>query len=185
MIKPDWWIREKATKEQMITPFAEQTRGGISYGLTSYGYDIRISDTFKVFQAIHGGIIDPKNGDSRIIADIQTDNYIDIPPHGFALAQTVESFIIPRNVLCLVIGKSTYARGGLVLNCTPLEPEWRGTITLELSNTTDLPSRVYANEGVGQVLFFESDEECETSYRDKHGKYQNQVNITLARVLKP
>jgi dCTP deaminase len=167
----------------MIRPFVEnQVREGvISFGLSSYGYDIRVSDHFKVFTNVHMPIIDPKNFDPNCFVDIEGDVCI-IPPNSFALAQTVERFIIPRNVLCICVGKSTYARTGLVVNVTPLEPEWEGFLTLEISNTTPLPAKIYANEGIAQLLFFESDEECETSYADRKGKYQNQAGVTPPRL---
>lgn len=167
----------------MITPFVEgQVRQGvISYGLTSYGYDMRIADDFKVFTNVFNTLVDPKNFDPRSFVDIKAP-YIDIPPNSFALGRSVEHFIIPRQVLTLCIGKSTYARCGLILNLTPLEPGWRGYVTIEISNTTPLPARIYANEGIGQVVFFESDEECEVSYADKQGKYQGQEGIVLPRI---
>lgn len=167
----------------MITPFVEgQVRQGvISYGLTSYGYDMRIADDFKVFTNVFNTLVDPKNFDPRSFVDIQAP-YIDIPPNSFALGRSVEHFIIPRQVLTLCIGKSTYARCGLILNLTPLEPGWQGYVTIEISNTTPLPARIYANEGIGQVVFFESDEECEVSYADKRGKYQGQEGIVLPKI---
>src|SRR5690349_11163389 len=167
----------------MIEPFVEkQVRNGvISYGLSSYGYDMRIAGEFKVFTNVFNTLVDPKRFDPRSFVDIKAD-HCDIPPNSFALARSVELFRIPRNVLCVVLGKSTYARTGLILNCTPLEPGWRGHITLEISNTTPLPARIYANEGIGQVLFFESDEECEISYDDKKGKYLDQVGVVPPRL---
>ena len=182
-IKADRWIRRMALEHGMIEPFVEnQVRDGvISYGLSSYGYDMRIAGEFKVFTNVFNTLVDPKHFDPRSFVDIKAD-YCDIPPNSFALARSIELFRIPRNVLCIVLGKSTYARTGLILNCTPLEPGWRGHITLEISNTTPLPARIYANEGIGQVLFFESDEECEISYDDKKGKYLDQVGVVLPRL---
>jgi dCTP deaminase len=182
-VKSDRWIRRMAQEHGMIAPFVEgQVRQGvISYGLTSYGYDMRIADDFKVFTNVFNTLVDPKNFDPRSFVDIKAP-YIDIPPNSFALGRSVEHFIIPRQVLTLCIGKSTYARCGLILNLTPLEPGWQGYVTIEISNTTPLPARVYANEGIGQVVFFESDEECEISYADKQGKYQGQQGIVLPRI---
>jgi dCTP deaminase len=167
----------------MIEPFTDkQVREGvISYGLSSYGYDVRIADEFKIFTNINSTIVDVKNFDPRSFVDLKADVCI-IPPNSFALAQTVEYFRIPRNVLVVCVGKSSYARCGIIVNVTPLEPEWEGIVTLEVSNTTPLPARIYANEGIAQVLFFESDEECETSYADKKGKYQAQKKLTLPRL---
>lgn len=174
-----------AHKHGMIEPFVEkQVRAGvISYGVSSYGYDIRCTNQFKPFVNVHGGIIDPKNFGVRTLIDIEADFY-DIPPNSFALTRSVEYFRIPRNVMCIVMGKSTYARCGVIINVTPLEPDWEGYITMEISNTAPLPARIYANEGIGQVLFLESDEECETSYADKRGKYQRQQDIVLPKVEK-
>jgi dCTP deaminase len=182
-IKADRWIRKMAFEHGMIEPFVDgQVREGvISYGLTSYGYDMRVADEFKVFTNVWNVVVDPKNFDSRSFVDIKA-GYIDIPPNSFALARSIERFRIPRNVSCLVIGKSTYARVGVIVNITPLEPQWEGYVTIEISNTTPLPARIYANEGIGQVLFLESDEECETSYADKKGKYQGQRGIVLPRI---
>jgi dCTP deaminase len=182
-IKADRWIRRWALEHGLIEPFVEgQVRNGvISYGLSSYGYDMRVSDEFKVFTNVFNTLVDPKHFDSRSFVDIQAD-HSDIPPNSFALARSVEFFRIPRKVSCLVIGKSTYARCGIIINITPLEPEWSGHITIEISNTTPLPARIYANEGIGQVLFFESDEECEISYADKRGKYQDQQGVVLPRI---
>lgn len=172
-----------ALEHGMIDPFVErQVRDGvISYGLSSYGYDMRVSDEFKVFTNVFNPLVDPKHFDSRSFVDIKAD-YCDIPPNSFALARSVERFHIPRNVLAISLGKSTYARCGILLNTTPFEPGWRGYVTLEISNTTPLPARIYANEGIGQVLFFESDEDCETSYADKAGKYLDQVGVVLPRM---
>ncbi len=186
-IKSDRWIRDMARRERMIEPFVqEQVRrmGGdrvISYGVSSYGYDVRCAAEFKVFTNIHSAIVDPKNFDERSFVDITGDTCI-VPPNSFALASTVEYFRIPRNVLTLCVGKSTYARCGIIVNVTPLEPEWEGHVTLEFSNTTNLPAKIYANEGVAQLVFFESDEPCETTYRDRGGKYQGQQGVTPPKV---
>ena len=178
-IKSDRWIKEMAR----IEPFVErQVREGVvSFGLSSYGYDIRVADEFKIFTNINYTVIDPKAFDPRSFVDVQADVCI-IPPNSFALARTIEYFRIPRDVLTLCLGKSTYARCGIIVNVTPFEPEWEGTATLEISNTTPLPAKIYANEGIAQVLFFQSDERCETSYADKKGKYQAQREVTLPRV---
>jgi dCTP deaminase len=172
-----------ALEHKMIEPFEDrQVRDGVvSYGLSSYGYDIRVADEFKVFTNINSTVVDPKNFDARSFVDLKTDICI-IPPNSFALAKTVEYFRIPRDVLTVCVGKSTYARCGLIVNVTPFEPEWEGFVTLEISNTTPLPARVYANEGIAQVLFFQSDEPCEVSYADKKGKYQKQQGLTLPRL---
>lgn len=172
-----------ALEQQMIEPFVEkQVRDRvISFGLSSYGYDMRVSNEFKVFTNVYNTLVDPKQFDQRSFVDINAD-YCDIPPNSFALARSVEYFRIPRNVLAICLGKSTYARCGIILNTTPFEPGWRGYVTLEISNTTPLPARIYANEGIGQVLFFESDEDCETSYADKQGKYLDQVGIVPPRL---
>ena len=182
-IKADRWIRKMALAHGMIEPVEEKQvrKGVISYGLSSYGYDIRVADEFKVFTNINNTVVDPKNFDDRSFVDMKTDVCI-IPPNSFALAKTVEYFRIPRDVLTVCVGKSTYARCGLIVNVTPFEPEWEGFVTLEISNTTPLPAKVYANEGISQVLFFQSDEVCETSYADKQGKYQKQLGLTLPRL---
>jgi dCTP deaminase len=182
-IKADTWIRKMALEHGMIEPFEDrQVREGvISYGLSSYGYDIRVADEFKVFTNINSTVVDPKNFDARSFVDVKADVCI-IPPNSFALAKTVEYFRIPRDVLTVCVGKSTYARCGLIVNVTPFEPEWEGYVTLEISNTTPLPAKVYANEGISQVLFFQSDEVCEVSYADKKGKYQGQQGLTLPRL---
>jgi dCTP deaminase len=182
-IKPDRWIRRMAKEHGMIVPFCEeQVRDGvISYGLSSYGYDVRIADEFKIFTNINSTIVDPKHFDPRSFVDFRGDVCI-IPPNSFALARTVEYFRIPRNVLTICVGKSTYARCGIIVNVTPFEPEWEGIVTLEVSNTTPLPAKIYANEGIAQVLFFEGDEPCETSYADKRGKYQAQQGLTLPKL---
>jgi len=180
---PDFRIREYAQKEKMLDPFIdEQVRDGvISYGLSAYGYDIRVADHFKIFTNVHSAIVDPKDFDQRSMVDFQGDICV-IPPNSFALACTVEYFRIPRKILTICVGKSTYARCGIIVNVTPFEPEWEGYATLEISNTTPLPARIYANEGIAQVLFFESDEMCETSYADKKGKYQRQEDIVLPKL---
>ena len=182
-IKSDNWIRRMATQHRMIEPFAEnQVRDGvISYGVSSYGYDIRVADEFKIFTNINSTIVDPKRFDQQSFVDFKGDVCI-IPPNSFALARTVEYFRIPRNILTICVGKSTYARCGIIVNVTPFEPEWEGTATLEISNTTPLPAKIYANEGIAQVVFFEADEICQTSYGDKKGKYQAQREITLPRI---
>jgi dCTP deaminase len=185
-VKSDHWIRRMAEQHKMIEPFEPgqvRTNGGsrlVSYGTSSYGYDVRCADEFKVFTNIYTTIVDPKNFDPRSFVDIKADVCI-IPPNSFALARTVEYFRIPRNVLTLCLGKSTYARCGIIVNVTPLEPEWEGHVTLEFSNTTPLPAKIYANEGVAQVIFIESDEECATSYKDRGGKYQGQEGVTLPK----
>ena len=184
-IKSDKWIRRMAARG-MIEPFVEgqvrdvDGRKIVSYGTSSYGYDVRCASEFKIFTNINSTIVDPKNFDPKNFVDFEGEVCI-VPPNSFALARTVEYFRIPRNVLTVCLGKSTYARCGLIVNVTPLEPEWEGHVTLEFSNTTPLPARIYANEGVAQVLFFESDEVCETSYKDRGGKYQGQKGVTLPR----
>ncbi|MBN2369366.1 MAG: dCTP deaminase [Vicinamibacteria bacterium] len=182
-VKSDKWIRRMAIERRMIEPFSDaQVRDGvISYGLSSYGYDIRIADEFKIFTNINTTIVDPKQFDPRSFVDFRGEVCI-IPPNSFALARTVEYFRIPRNVITICVGKSTYARCGIIVNVTPFEPEWEGLVTLEVSNTTPLPARIYAGEGIAQVLFFESDEECDVSYADKKGKYQGQRSLTLPRL---
>jgi dCTP deaminase len=182
-IKADKWIKRMALEHKMIDPFVEnQVRSGvISFGLSSYGYDIRVADEFKVFTNINNTVIDPKQFDPRSFVDLKTDVCI-VPPNSFALARTIEYFRIPRDVLTVCLGKSTYARCGIIVNVTPFEPEWEGTATLEISNTTPIPAKIYANEGIAQVLFFQSDEACLTSYRDKKGKYQAQVEVTLPKI---
>jgi dCTP deaminase len=182
-IKADSWIKRMAVEHRMIEPFVEnQVRSGvISFGLSSYGYDIRVADEFKVFTNINTTVIDPKSFDPRSFVDLKTDVCI-VPPNSFALARTVEYFRIPRDVLTVCLGKSTYARCGIIVNVTPFEPEWEGTATLEISNTTPLPAKIYANEGIAQVLFFQSDEPCNISYKDKKGKYQSQLEVTLPKI---
>ncbi len=186
-IKSDLWIRRMAEQHGMIEPFEPgQVRHDpagrrlISYGTSSYGYDVRCADEFKVFTNINSTTVDPKAFDSRSFVDIQADVCI-IPPNSFALARTVEYFRIPRDVLVVCLGKSTYARCGIIVNVTPLEPEWQGHVTLEFSNTTPLPAKIYANEGVAQMLFLQSDEVCATSYADRGGKYMGQRGVTLPR----
>ena len=181
-IKSDRWIKDMA-RGGMIEPFVERQvrRDVVSFGLSSYGYDIRVADEFKIFTNINNTVIDPKAFDPRSFIDIQADVCI-VPPNSFALARTIEYFRIPRDVLTLCLGKSTYARCGIIVNVTPFEPEWEGTATLEISNTTPLPAKIYANEGIAQVLFFQSDERCEISYADKNGKYQAQREVTLPRI---
>ncbi len=185
-IKSDKWIRRMAADQGMIEPYqADQVRYDgdqrlISYGTSSYGYDVRCSREFKVFTNINSATVDPKNFDEGSFVDVVSDVCV-IPPNSFALASTVEYFRIPRNVLTICLGKSTYARCGIIVNVTPLEPEWEGHVTLEFSNTTTLPAKIYANEGVAQMLFFESDEVCETSYKDRGGKYQGQRGVTLPK----
>jgi dCTP deaminase len=183
VIKSDRWIRQMATEKGMIKPFEErQVRSGaISYGLSSYGYDLRIADEFKIFTNINNTLVDPKAFDPRSFVDYQGPVCI-VPPNSFALGRSVEYFRIPRNVLTICVGKSTYARCGIITNVTPFEPEWEGFVTLEISNTTPLPAKIYANEGIAQVLFFESDEACQTSYADRQGKYQGQQGIVLPTV---
>jgi dCTP deaminase len=182
-IKPDHWIRCMAKEHKMIEPFVESSirDGVISYGVSSYGYDIRVSNEFKIFTNVNSAIVDPKNFVSQSFIDF-TGEVCVIPPNSFVLSRTVEYFKIPREVLVLCIGKSTYARCGLIVNVTPLEPEWRGFLTLEISNTTPLPAKVYANEGIAQLLFLAGDGICEASYADKKGKYQGQQQITLPRI---
>jgi dCTP deaminase len=182
-VKPDHWIRRMALEHKMIEPFTDrQVREGvISYGVSSYGYDIRVADEFKIFTNVNTTIVDPKHFDPRSLVEYKGDVCL-IPPNSFALARSVEYFRIPRNVLTICLGKSTYARCGIIVNVTPFEPEWEGFVTLEISNTTPLPAKIYANEGLCQVLFFESDEACEVSYKDKKVKYQSQGGIVLPRL---
>ena len=179
-IKSDRWIKQMSLDKGMIDPFeSEQVRNGlISYGLSSYGYDIRVSDEYKIFTNVNNSIVDPKKFDANSFVDYK-GNVCIVPPNSFALARSVEYFRIPRNVLSICVGKSTYARCGIIVNVTPFEPEWEGYATLEISNTTPLAAKIYSNEGLCQVLFFESDEKCMISYKDKAGKYQNQSGITL------
>ena len=185
-IKSDKWIRKMAEENDMISPFEKnqvrENENGriISFGTSSYGYDVRCSNQFKVFTNIHSATVDPKKFDEISFVDIE-DEVCVIPPNSFALASTVEYFKIPRNVLTICLGKSTYARCGIIVNVTPLEPEWEGHVTLEFSNTTSLPAKIYSNEGVAQMIFLESDEECEVSYKDRGGKYQGQTGVTLPK----
>ena len=182
-LKPDHWIRKMAMEYKMIDPFIEhQVRDHvISYGVSSYGYDVRVADEFKIFTNVFSATVDPKQFDPKSMVDFVGEVCV-IPPNSFALARTVEYFRIPRNVLTLCIGKSTYARCGIIVNVTPFEPEWEGYVTLEISNTPPLTARIYANEGIAQVLFFEADEECTVSYADKKGKYQKQQSIVLPKL---
>src|SRR3972149_8573658 len=182
-IKSDRWIREMSLKHDMIKPFSEkQMRSGIvSFGLSSYGYDIRVADEFMIFTNVNTTVVDPKKFDKKLLVEVKAPSIL-IPPNSFALARTVEYFKIPRTILTVCLGKSTYARCGIIVNVTPFEPEWEGFATLEISNTTPLPAKIYANEGIAQIVFFESDETCQVSYADKKGKYQAQQDITLPRV---
>ena len=183
MIKADRWIRRMAQEHDMINPYSEKqvSTGVISYGVSSYGYDLRVADEFKIFTNVFGATVDPKQFDPKSMVDFAGDVCV-IPPNSFVLARTIEYFRIPRNVLTVCIGKSTYARCGIIVNVTPFEPEWEGFVTLEISNTTPLPARIYANEGIAQVLFFEADEVCTISYADKKGKYQKQQSIVLPKL---
>jgi len=182
-IKSDKWIKRMALEHRMIEPFVQnQTRAGVvSYGVSSSGSDARVGDEFKVFTNVFNTVVDPKNFDPRSFVDIKAEVCI-IPPNSFALASTIEYFRIPRDILTVCLGKSTYARCGIIVNVTPFEPEWEGHVTIEISNTTPLPAKIYANEGIAQVLFFQSDEPCEISYRDKKGKYQAQRGVTLPKI---
>ena len=182
-LKNDAWIRRMANENNMIAPFVDdQIREGvISFGLSSYGYDIRVTDEFKIFTNVHSAVVDPKHFNPTSFVDYKGDVCI-IPPNSFVLARTIEYFRIPRKVMTMCLGKSTYARCGLIVNVTPFEPEWEGYVTLEISNTTPLPARIYANEGIAQVIFFEADEICEISYADRKGKYQAQKEIVLPRI---
>ncbi|HET9887129.1 MAG TPA: dCTP deaminase [bacterium] len=182
-VKNDRWITRMAREHKMIEPFeGRQVRNGVvSFGVSSYGYDIRVADEFRIFTNVNSALVDPKAFDPTSLVEVVRDVCI-IPPNSFALARTVEYFRIPRNIITICVGKSTYARCGIIVNVTPFEPEWEGYATLEISNTTPLPAKVYANEGIAQVLFLESDEECEVSYADKKGKYQAQVGVVLPRI---
>lgn len=182
-IKPDKWIRKMALEEEMIVPFVEnQVRENvISYGVSSYGYDVRIADEYKIFTNINSTIVDPKHFDPKSFVDFKGEVCI-VPPNSFALGRTIEYFKIPRKTMTICVGKSTYARCGIITNVTPLEPGWEGYITLEVSNTTPLPAKIYSGEGIVQILFFESDEECLTSYAEKKGKYQGQTGVTLPKI---
>jgi dCTP deaminase len=180
-VKSDKWIMEMARKHEMIRPFsARQISTGISYGLSSYGYDVRVADEFKIFTDVNSSIIDPKNFSRDSFIDVRAKSIL-IPPNSFALARTVEYFKIPRDVITICVGKSTYARCGIIVNVTPFEPEWEGHATLEISNTTPLPAKIYANEGIAQIIFLGADEICRVSYKDKKGKYQAQKSITLPK----
>jgi len=182
-IMSDRWIRDMATRHGMIEPFVEgQKRAGvISYGLSSYGYDARVAPEFKIFTNVDSSVVDPKCFDPKSLVDRETDICI-VPPNSFALARTVEYFRVPRDVLVVCLGKSTYARCGIIVNVTPLEPEWEGHVTIEISNTTPLPAKIYANEGICQFLFFHGDQPCEVSYADRSGKYMKQTGVTLPRL---
>ena len=182
-IKSDKWIKKMSINNKMIEPFVESNirKDVVSYGLSSYGYDIRVSDEYKIFTNVNNSIIDPKKFDDKSFVNFKGDVCV-VPANSFALARSIEYFKIPRNVLTICLGKSTYARCGIIVNVTPFEPEWEGYVTLEISNTTPLPAKIYSNEGLCQVIFFESDEDCEVSYRDKSGKYQSQVGITLPKL---
>jgi dCTP deaminase len=182
-LKPDYWIRKMATEKGMIEPFADnQVRDGvISYGVSSYGYDMRVADEFKIFTSTNSAMVDPKHFDPHSMLDFKGDVCM-IPPNSFALGRSLEYFRIPRQVLTICLGKSTYARCGIIVNVTPFEPEWEGYVTLEISNTGPLPARIYANEGIAQILFFVADEVCEISYADKKGKYQSQQTIVLPKL---
>ncbi len=185
MVKSDKWIKKMAIEHKMIHPFVEGqvSKGVISYGLSSYGYDIRVANDFRIFTNVNSAVVDPKSFDTASFVEFKGDVCI-VPPNSFALARTVEYFRIPRDVITVCVGKSTYARCGIIVNVTPFEPEWEGTATLEISNTTPLPARIYANEGIAQVLFFQSDEVCLRSYADKKGKYQKQIEVTLPKISK-
>jgi dCTP deaminase len=182
-VRPDRWIRKMALEHKMIEPFEDrQVRDGvISYGVSSYGYDLRVADEFRIFTNVNSTIVDPKHFDARSFVEFKGTVCI-IPPNSFALASTIEYFRIPRDILTICLGKSTYARCGIIVNVTPFEPEWEGHVTIEISNTTPLPAKIYANEGIAQVLFFQSDEPCAKSYKDKKGKYQAQRGITLPKL---
>jgi len=190
-VMPDHWIRKMATLKNMIEPFEEKqiahvdksanSPGVVSFGLSSYGYDIRVADDFKVFTNVHNAIVDPKKFTEDSFIEVKAPVCI-IPPNSFALARSIEYFRIPRNVFTICLGKSTYARCGIIVNLTPFEPEWEGFVTIEISNTTPLPAKVYANEGIAQVIFFEAEHECEVSYADKKGKYMKQKGVTLPRI---
>jgi dCTP deaminase len=182
-LKSDRWIRRMALEHDMINPFSEKqvSQGVISFGVSSYGYDLRVADEFKIFTNVNSTVVDPKNFDERAFVTVRSDVAI-VPPNSFALARSVEYFKIPRDILTVCVGKSTYARCGIIVNVTPFEPEWEGFVTLEISNTTPLPAKIYANEGLCQILFFQGDEPCETSYADRKGKYQAQKGIVLPKL---
>ena len=182
-IKSDKWIERMSSEHNMIFPYEKNLirPGIISYGISSYGYDLRVADEYKIFTNVNNSIVDPKNFDENSFVDFKGDMCI-VPPNSFALARSIEYFKIPRNVLTICVGKSTYARCGIIVNVTPFEPEWEGHVTLEISNTTPLPAKIYSNEGLCQVLFFESDEDCEITYKDKQGKYDGQTGITIPKM---
>jgi dCTP deaminase len=182
-LKPDHWIRKMAIEHKMIEPYVDtqERKGVISYGVSSYGYDLRVANEFKIFTNVFAATVDPKHFDPKSMVDFSGDVCI-VPPNSFALARSIEYFRIPRGVLTICLGKSTYARCGIIVNVTPFEPEWEGYVTLEISNTTPLPAKIYANEGLAQVLFFEADEPCDVSYADKKGKYQKQQSIMLPKL---
>ena len=182
-IKADRWIKHMALEHGMIEPFEDRQvrKGVVSFGLSSYGYDVRVANEFKVFTNVYNTVVDPKAFDPQSFVDIRAD-VCTIPPNSFALASTVEYFRIPRDVLTICLGKSTYARCGIIVNVTPFEPEWEGHVTIEISNTTPLPAKIYAHEGIAQVLFFQSDEQCDVSYKDKKGKYLGQLEVTLPKL---
>ena len=183
-VQPDFWIEKMAREHGMIEPFesGQISEGKISFGLSSYGYDLRVSDEYKIFTNVNNSVVDPKNVDPNSFVDFRGPVCI-VPPNSFALARSVEYFRIPRNVMTLCVGKSTYARCGIIVNVTPFEPEWEGYVTLEISNSTPLPAKIYSHEGLCQVIFFEASEPCRTSYKDRNGKYQKQVGITPARTM--
>jgi len=189
-IQPDRWIKKMAQQMGMIEPFEEgqvrytQDKGTrlVSYGLSSYGYDLRVAQEFKVFTNVHTSLVDPKSFNEDSFVDIKTDDFCIVPPNSFALARSVEYFRIPRDVLTVCLGKSTYARCGIIVNVTPFEPEWEGHVTLEISNTTPLPAKIYANEGLAQVIFFKAQQQCEVSYAERSGKYMKQRGITIPRM---
>lgn len=183
-IKSDKWITEQVKQHKMIEPFEPDTiKGGkVSYGLSSFGYDLRVADEFKVFTNVHSAVVDPKKFDEKSFVDVKDEGHILIPPNSFALTRSVEYLRIPKNVLGLCIGKSTYARCGIIVNVTPLQPEWEGHLIIEISNTTPLPAKIYANEGIAEILFFESDEDPEKTYKDLSGMYSHQKNIVLPKV---
>jgi dCTP deaminase len=184
MLKSDKWIRRMCEERKMIDPFVERQdgQGKISFGLSSYGYDIRVADEYKIFTNVYGVVVDPKAFDEKSFVDHKGPECV-VPPNSFALARSVEKFRIPREVLAVCLGKSTYARCGIIVNVTPLEPGWTGYLTIEISNTTPLPAKIYSNEGIAQLLFFGGDQLCETSYADRKGKYQSQVGVVLPRIL--
>lgn len=183
-IKADVWIKRMVKQHQMIEPFEENVvrDGKVSYGLSSYGYDLRVADEFKIFTNVHSAVVDPKQFDEKSFVDFKGEGSVLIPPNSFALTRSMEYLRIPRNVLGLCIGKSTYARCGIIVNVTPIQPEWEGHLVIEISNTTPLPAKIYAGEGIAEILFFESDEVCEKSYKDASGKYSNQKSIVLPQV---